>query len=325
MKKTLVFVMLFPGIWLIGYMLVAMGFQDSQPMAVYRTEAFYDDFNGNQLDNDSWLIAYKQWGGDGANGGVIPENVHVSEGKLLIAARGDQYEGPLRGINRDGSQRPNGKRVGGAIATRDYFASGRFEVRMKVVPSLGAVSAIWTFHYSEYYPGDSAYKRNPVGSPLYYPVNHEIDIEMPGRPNATHTGYNFNYALFTTWVGENEGEYTVNYTDLGFAQNDGQFHVYRFDWHTGSTGELPHVDFYIDDVWQYTIDTNIPARAGRLWIGAWFPRDWAGTPDFDTEYLEVDWVRITPFGESGDEWYPESFPNDGWATFSLVNGDRSKK
>lgn len=279
----------------------------------YRTEAFFDTFDGNLLNTKNWLVAYKQWGGEDANGGVVPDNVHVADGKLIIAAHGNRYQGPVRGINRDLSHRSDGKRVGGAIATRNYFASGRYEVRMKVVPEYGAASAIWTLNYAEYYRGEPQYVDKPMGSPDYYAVNHEIDVEIPGRPGRDHSNIDFTYALFTTWVGENSDEHTVNYANLGAPQNDGRFHTYRFDWHTGSDTQKKRVEFYVDNQLQQITYTHIPKNASRLWIGVWFPRSWAGTPDFDTAYLEVDWVRITPFDEDGDTWHTETFPNEGWA------------
>ena len=49
-----------------------------------------------------------------------------------------------------------------------------------------------------------------------------------------------------------------------------------------------------------TTRTTVPTRAGHFWVGAWFPRGWAGVPDFDTAELIIDWVRIIPFGETGD-------------------------
>ena len=39
------------------------------------------------------------------------------------------------------------RHVGGGVVTRDYFASGRYEARMKVAPGLGACSTMWTFWY----------------------------------------------------------------------------------------------------------------------------------------------------------------------------------
>ncbi|MGI2293551.1 glycoside hydrolase family 16 protein [Paenibacillus sp. GXUN7292] len=277
------------------------------------TSIFFDDFQGNKLDTTKWLTAFKQWGGNNANGGVLPQNVSVQDGKLVIEAYGYQYTGDVKGINRDFSLRPDGKRVGGAIATLDYYASGKYEVRMKVAPQLGVASAIWTFHYEEYEPGDPMYKNKPVGGEDYYAVNHEIDMEFPGRPGPAHTNFSFDRGLFNTWIGENDDEYTTEYASLGQAVDDGQFHTYRFDWHTGDDNEQKRVEFYIDDVLIHTTTDHVPTHASRLWIGAWFPNSWAGTPDFDIETLEVDWVKITPFEQEGDNWFPETYPNDGWS------------
>lgn len=265
---------------------------------------FYEDFLGNKLDTSKWLIAEKAWGGN--NGGVVAENVSVSDGFLKLEGHGDKYEGNVKGINK-----PDGKRTGAAIATKEYFGSGRYEVVAKVCPELGACSAIWTFEYEEYYPGDEKYEElAPGGS--YYAVNHEIDIEMPGRPGKATENISYDYALCNTWIGERGDEYTTSYTKLLSAQNDGKFHTYRFDWHTGDKNETPRVEFYIDGELAKVNKTHIPTNKGRLWIGLWFPNGWAGAPDFDTEVFEIDSVKITPFGEAGDTEPNETYGNDGW-------------
>ena len=82
------------------------------------------------------------------------------------------------------------------------------------------------------------------------------------------------------------------------AQDDENYHTYRFDWHTDSAD--PRVEFYVDGVLVATNRQHVPTLAGRLWVGAWFPDSWAGDPAFETSELLVDWVRITPFLESGD-------------------------
>ena len=243
------------------------------------------------------------------NGGVLAENVALRDGQLVLTARGDLYEGPVRGVNKDMSVRTDGKRTGAAIATKAYFASGSYELRMKVAPSLGVCSAIWTFHYQEFYPGDPGYVSKPVGGDDYYAVNHEIDIELPGRPGPANVDIGFDRALMNTWVGENDDEYQVTYASLPSPQDDGAFHTYRFDWHTAD----PRVEFFVDGVLVATNRDHVPNIASRLWIAAWFPRDWAGTPQFSTSEVVVDWVRITPFREDGDNFSPESFPNDGWS------------
>lgn len=277
------------------------------PAAAQKDDVFYDDFSDGVLDADKWLVACKNWGGkiteNGVkvdyNGGVIPQNIAFRDGKLILNGNGNLYEGELRGINRDGSQRADGKRTGAAIATKEYYASGSYEIMARVAPELGACSAMWTFEYEEDWDTGAI-------------TNHEIDIEMPGRPGSEKKNQSFQYALCNTWIGENEGEYKTGYTDIGVNQADGKFHKYRFDWHTGETGEKARVEFYFDDVLTYTSTEYIPTNAGRLWIGLWFPNGWAGTPDFDTTAFEIDYVRITPFHESGDTEQNETYPNDGW-------------
>jgi len=267
-------------------------------------EVFYEDFSGDKLDTTKWLIAEKAWGGN--NGGVVAENVSISNGLLKLEGHGDKYEGDIKGINK-----PDGKRTGAAVATKEYFGSGSYEVIAKVCPKLGACSAIWTFEYEEYYPGDEKYEElSPGGS--YYSINHEIDIEMPGRPEKAHENISYDYALCNTWIGERGDEYTTSYTKLSSAQNDGKFHTYRFDWHTGDKNEIPRVEFYIDGKLVKVNKTHIPTNKGRLWIGIWFPNGWAGTPDFDTEVFEIASVKITPFNEAGDTEPNETYPNDGW-------------
>lgn len=321
MLRRVLFIVLIGAIVAVGMMM--RPHQAEPTPAGWDTAVFFDDFNGTSLDTTKWLVAHKQWGGTNANGGVREENVSVANGKMIIEAHGDLYTGTQRGLNKDLTERADGKRVGGAVATQDYFGSGKYEIRMRVAPKLGVVSAIWTFNYSEYYEGDPLYQCKPVGCPDYYAVNHEIDIEFPGRPGAAHTGMSFDRVLLNTWTGENDDEYTVQYEQLNENHasptsgpaGDG-WHVYRFDWHTGGPGQAARVEFYIDGQLQpdYTSTTDIPNYASRLWIGAWFPQNWAGSPNFDTTTLEVDWVRITPFNEAGDDWLPESFPQEGWAS-----------
>ena len=301
--------------WVI-FLLVGCGdtTQDSGPPAS-EPPVFFEDFDGDEVAPSVWKVAYRNWGGktdsgEDYNGGVHPDNVSVESGMLVLTAHGDRYTGEPMGITSSGGQRGDGTRVGAAIATEAYMGSGRYEIRMKVADALGVCSAPWTFHYRELYPGEAGYVPNPMG---YTVLNHEIDMEMPGRPGSAFTDISFSWALLNTWVGEQEDEYTSLHTDLGVAQNDGEFHTYRFDWRTGGSGVEPEVAFYVDDVLVTTSTTHVPTAAGRLWLGAWFPKEWAGDPDFESAQMVVDWVRVTPFHDSGDEFVPETYPDDGWA------------
>lgn len=276
------------------------------PVAISaESDVFYEDFSTASLNSDKWLIAEKNWGGTvkengktvDYNGGVVAENVSVYNGNLILTGYGNQYDGDICGINRDGSRRSNGKRCGGAIATRDYFGSGSYEIRAKIAPELGCCSAMWTFEYEEDYSGNTLKV-----------TNHEIDIEFPGRDSKDNI--DLNYALCTTWI--TEENYKTKSVYCG-EQTDGEYHTYRFDWHTGSETETPRVDYYFDGELTYTSYEYIPTNESRFWLGLWFPKYWAGTPDFDTAEFVVDYVKITPFHESGDMPQNESYGDSGWA------------
>ena len=286
--------------------------------------AFCDDFGGMELDLDKWWYGRKHWGPPPPrNHGVVPENVQVRDGRVFFAANGDRYDGMIQGVRNDGDyvQDQPGSRSGGILVSDAYFGSGRYEARMKLPPSTGVCSALWTFHYQEVYEGDPAYDgyvaegNVPRGNPddgHYLIVNHEIDIEVPTALAGEMDGAaSYRNARYNTWLGETGAEYTGDVVDHGASLSDGRFHVFRFDWHTGDDGEAPRVEFYVDGVRTHTITTHIPYVKGRLTLGTWFP-EWAGVEaDFDVEYLEVDWVSVTPFAEAGDREAVESYPNDG--------------
>ena len=275
-------------------------------------DVFYEDFSGFELATDKWLIAEKNWGGtvtvDGVeqdyNGGVIADNVAVRDGNLILTGLGNNYTGGLRGINRDKSSRTDGKRCGGAVATREYFGSGSYEIRAKIAPELGCCSAMWTFEYEEDYSGGELKI-----------TNHEIDIEFPGRD--ANNDFSLSHVLCTTWLTEEDYKtYSVYCGD----QTDGEFHTYRFDWHTGDEEETPRVEYYFDGELIHTATEYIPTNESRFWLGLWFPKGWAGTPDFGQTEFEVDYVKITPFHESGDTPQHESYPENGWADAELPKG-----
>lgn len=263
----------------------------------------------------------KMWGG--WNGGVVPENVSVSSGTLKLEGHGNLYTGDVQGCNKN---LPGGIRTGAAIATRDYYASGCYEVVAKVAPVLGACSAIWTFEYEEYDKDSEEYKNYPDQTGKLAIVNHEIDIELP-TANADFDTPTFRAARFNTYEMENRSK--SHFQTLPEAVDDGQWHTYRFDWHTGDANEQARVDFYVDGQLLYTSYEHIPTHASRLWLGIWFPASkdsdgdgfgdtgWTGTADFDTAVFEIDSVRITPYCEAGDTVGNETYPKDGWAADSF--------
>ena len=204
----------------------------------------------------------------------MPENVRFEGGTCHLEAHGNLYTGDVKGIGPGGVALESGVRTGAAIFSKERMHYGRYEVRMKVVPAMGCCTALWTFRYENTDKGV---------------LNHEIDIEMPGRPAEPPEGIGFDYALCNTWIGENEGESVTGYTKLPKRVDDGDFHDFRFDWHRD------RVDFFLDGEIIRTNRENVPTLPGEFWIGVWFPKRWTGTPDFDTAEAVVADFSYAPF------------------------------
>ena len=132
----------------------------SEPPATARM-AFQENWFEGKIDPKKWYVPRKKWG-DG-NHCVVPENVRIAtdtvagrrQNVLVCEAHGDRYDGPVKGLW--GKQ----DRVGGVIVSKPFFASGRFEVVMKIgskqpydggpenpVHPQGCVPAIWTYGYT---------------------------------------------------------------------------------------------------------------------------------------------------------------------------------
>ena len=302
------------------------------PIPAMTTDILFDDFNA-PLDPQKWLVVDKAWGGD--NGGLVPENVELKDGLLLLHAHGDEYNGDIVGHN----QRKT--RVGSGIATRDYYASGRYEVRARIPEDYGAASAFWTFHYIEHFPSEAEYWEEPSRV-----RNSEIDWEFPTalQDGSTDDPISFDHARLNSWGGELGGEGAHHPGRLQVI-NDGKFHTYGIDWHSGDEATTPAVIWSIDNQEVYRHEgvsfgqDNIPSAASRFWLGIWFPAagykelidgeyvdriGWAGDPSFDSTTLEIDWVRITPFNEGNDRWLSETWPN-GWYALPHEYPDFSEK
>lgn len=281
-----------------------------------QTATFYEDFENEEgkisLNTNKWMVLRKQWsvGYQGANHGVVPENLELTGNSILFKGHGDQYTGPIQGFG--------GKtRVGSCIATKDYYASGSYEVRAKIAP-VGVCTAFWTYHYIE-----DEYNSNSPGTEI---KNTEIDWEFPGDddgPQSLRKGRcNTWGGLCNGWTGEYSGRGDLFKSPSVSSINDliNSWHVYRIDWHTGGNGETPRVEWYIDDVLvdYYDHDSfsndedNVGFRAARFYLGVWYS-SWSGLPNHDEITCEVDWVKITPFNEANDVYENETNPEDGFA------------
>lgn len=122
------------------------------------------------------------------------------------------------------------------------------------------VTAFWTFYYAD------------NGN-----VNHEIDIEA----------FNSNDVIYSSYTSESDSTH-IN-SKLNYNLQDNEKHTYRFDWYCGKK-----VEFYIDNVLQTVIETNVPTHAMEVWIGAWCP-SWAGEQRQENSKMTIYSFKYTKF------------------------------
>jgi beta-glucanase (GH16 family) len=206
---------------------------------------------------------------------------------LETEAHGDRYGGHVKGITTTNRKFPmgdprrytrvdDGRRVGGLVWTRERWGGVRYEIRMKNLPLPGGCSCIWNYHEA---PGDYT----------------EIDIEMPANGKADGPDW-ARWAGLNTYYPDSD-HINERKMDLQSPQNDGRFHVYRWDWYDGSSGS-PRVEFYLDGRFLHRATENVPRSPAQLWIGNW-PAVWSGDFNYDTQHLYVDWVKITELRDEG--------------------------
>ncbi|MBD5131883.1 MAG: glycoside hydrolase family 16 protein [Clostridiales bacterium] len=275
-------------------------------------EMLYDDFT-NGIDLDRWVISdsvWDQWSTD--QNGVRPQNVFLVDDEnnpdthLLLRANGSYYnmdndplytEEEKATYGNDGKTLFNasqgyGLNTGACISTTEALGPGRYDIKMKACPRVGALTSMWV--YSWFTLNDGSTQQN------------EIDIEIGLKPD-------FSQVFFTTWTAPSNN--TNMPTPVDYYVNDGDWHIYSFDWVTDV--DVPYVDYYIDGVKVLTIDANVPTTNATLNIGLWVP-SWAGggatDPEngnmsadsrmYDTDYAEISWWRYVPFQMEGWEQRP---------------------
>lgn len=299
-----------------------------------RTTPLVLDFKNNYPSDDeldrALIRKHNKFGG--ANGGCNGANVYTSRGtgELILRGCGDNYTGDVLGTDIAGNPSGFNTRIGGLAATVDYFGPASYRVTARIPQVTGVVSAFWTFHYEEGYPGTAVYDSHRAdGIPesgnaidgFYTVRNHEIDIEIPvalaGAVDPQAASYR--NANFNTWQGELEAKSTISPTPHGIAMDDGEEHEFRFDWHVYPSA---YVDFYLDGVFQKRLGSTVPDIFGRFWFGLWFPSGnikWAGpVANFEEEYMRVTKLEITPFASE----YPycrnifETYPYDVFLPFT---------
>jgi hypothetical protein len=246
-------------------------------------DGFGDSFEADALDPTHWLVAHgtTSFAGKVSAGGFVRENVAVAGGALLLRVRGDLYTGPIRGIDAAGQPLASGRRSAAAIATRDLFQSGTYQMQGVLSAPPGVEVAMWVMRDDD--------------------RQGAIDIATPGLEadiaSRTRVRLRSRDALASALL----------QLPLAAPFDVTSTNSLRFDWYTTAT---PGVVYWVDDEARWQTDEHLPAGgAARLWIVAWAPDD---VPlDFETAEVRIESMFIRPFANSGDRCDPAELVGKG--------------
>ena len=236
---------------------------------------FFDGFDFG-INTDDWSAIDQKWGDN--NSGVRHENVFYNsdEGSVSFRALGKQYtESEFYNSNADACT-TNGTYTGAVLASNFGVGPGRFEARMRIPAIKGACYALWTYNYGKNY--------------------NEIDIELPVREEEKEEAvYRFDKILCTTYTSEvsSTSERSAALSNLA----DGEYHSFAFDWYHSDREGATRVEWFVDGIKVKTLYTNVSQYTGRIWVGVWVPNnsEFTGLAEFDKAYMDVDYVKYTPF------------------------------
>lgn len=236
--------------------------------------AWNDEFDGNRLNSDYWdfdLGTGSQFGLNGWGNNELQyytsrnENVTLANGKLVLTAREESYEGMSY--------------TSGRVVTRNKLSwrYGRFEIRAKLPEGQGLWPAIWML------PIDNAYGG--------WPQSGEIDImELVGHePNTVHGTVHFG----DPWPDNKHIGQSFVRRDSAFSKT---FNEFQIDWEPGE------ITWYVNDEVFFRVTPNdlSPYRYPfdqpfYLLMNVAVGGNWPGNPDGSTTFpqtMEVDYVRI---------------------------------
>lgn len=241
--------------------------EDPPPVKDSRQPVFEENWS-HGIDPARWYVMRRHWGN--GHHGVVPENVRVeqepdAQGKtrsvLVCEAHGERYQGPVKGLwNR-------GDRVGGVIVSKGFFASGCFEVSMRVGSAkktgggpedptrpIGTIPAIWIYAGWNTRVKPELADGYVAENPLYQPYLQEW-----GRGNAFYWSEldfpelgkkgDFDHGLYNTFLHKKTDSRTAP-----VSVADGRFHTYTTEWRT-TLAELPGLR-----------DDQVLEHDGRFWV-----------------------------------------------------------
>jgi beta-glucanase (GH16 family) len=188
-----------------------------------------DEFEGEALDVDRWAPEESCWGGGNEERQCYTsrtENVRLENGRLVLAARREDWTGPLQPPERRGgtNEKKTQRYTSGKVRTRDLAAwtFGRFEARMKLPRGQGTWPAFWMLPQQDRYGSWAASGEIDIVEAvnLGEPCDHCGAAESENRIlNALHYG--------GEWP---DNVHTANYSTLPSELPHDGFHVFGVDW-----------------------------------------------------------------------------------------------
>jgi hypothetical protein len=264
----------------------------------------FDDFTQSDVHN-RWvgMSAGDTWGAGAKN----VQNAMFSNNTALAAQMGVN-SGGIMVIGSQGSFATTTNRTGGGFMSRQAFGPGLFEIRAKIMPRRGVLSAFWT-----YFGGAGRHS--------------EIDFEFPASPsfaNPRSSLKTWQAVRFDNNASSSGGFFPRNFQNsTGGGLNDGVWRTYAFEWRTGAGGNTG-ITWFVDGVETAFVNTGVPRNRAYYALGAWFPgagnaaevtygNNWIGAEngisEFEESFMYVDWIRITQYTDPSESGHGG---NDLW-------------
>ena len=259
---------------------VLVELQAAQVMMKQWTMVWQDEFDGTQIDENNWNFV--QGGGGYGNQELQyytknANNVRVDDGKLIIEARKENY---------NGHSYTSAKLESWGKASWTY---GKFEIRAKLPTGQGLWPAIWMM---------------PEDMDVYgtWPASGEIDImeALGHEPGVVHG--TLHYGVEHASVGN-------SYTLPGGQSFADGFHTFTTEWEPGE------IRFYVDGIlyavqndW-FAIDNSNPDvftypapfdRDFYMQLNVAVGGEWPGNPDASSNFpqqMQVDYVKVYQLDE----------------------------
>lgn len=232
-----------------------------------------DEFNGNALDLTKWHFEVNGKGGGNNELQYYtdrPVNATVHDGKLVITALKEKFEGP------DGKKNYTSARLR-TKGTGDW-QYGRFEARIKMPRGKGLWPAFWMMPTDETYGG--------------WPLSGEIDIsEVIGdKPNVTYGTLHYG----EKWP---RNVHSGDKFTLPSGDFSDDFHVFAVEWQEGEIRWYVDGQLYQTQKEWRTASAPFPAPFNQKFyflLNVAVGGAWPGPPNAATVFpqtMEVDYVR----------------------------------